>query len=249
MLRQEPGAADRAHPDAPRLVRAQRERGRARRVRGALRHPPPQRLRPDRGVHVGHAGAAARPGLLPGRRRAAARPHRARRCRASGRGRRDPRRRRARPDDHGRLLERPRGDRGRDPRRLAAHGRPGRLDERGFLHFVERKALTIKRAGENIAAGEVEQVLLEHPGRGRGRRRRRARRDPRRGRQGRRRARPRRDDDRRASSRRTAPSASRRSRCRPSGRCATSCRATRSGRSSTAACATRRPRRWRLSCE
>ena len=39
----------------------------------------------------------------------------------------------------------------------------GRLDEGGFLHFVERKALTIKRAGENIAAGEVEQVLLEHP--------------------------------------------------------------------------------------
>jgi crotonobetaine/carnitine-CoA ligase len=39
----------------------------------------------------------------------------------------------------------------------------GRIDERGFLHFVERKALTIKRAGENIAAGEVEQVLLEHP--------------------------------------------------------------------------------------
>ena len=39
----------------------------------------------------------------------------------------------------------------------------GRIDEGGFLHFVERKALTIKRAGENIAAGEVEQVLLEHP--------------------------------------------------------------------------------------
>jgi crotonobetaine/carnitine-CoA ligase len=39
----------------------------------------------------------------------------------------------------------------------------GRLDERGFLHFVERKALTIKRAGENVGAGEVEAVLLEHP--------------------------------------------------------------------------------------
>jgi crotonobetaine/carnitine-CoA ligase len=39
----------------------------------------------------------------------------------------------------------------------------GRIDEGGFLHFVERKALTIKRAGENVAAGEVEAVLLEHP--------------------------------------------------------------------------------------
>jgi carnitine-CoA ligase len=39
----------------------------------------------------------------------------------------------------------------------------GRLDEDGFLYFVERKAHTIKRAGENIAAGEVEGVLLQHP--------------------------------------------------------------------------------------
>jgi crotonobetaine/carnitine-CoA ligase len=39
----------------------------------------------------------------------------------------------------------------------------GRLDGEGYLTFVERKANTIKRAGENIAAGEVERVLLEHP--------------------------------------------------------------------------------------
>jgi crotonobetaine/carnitine-CoA ligase len=39
----------------------------------------------------------------------------------------------------------------------------GRLDADGYLFFVERKAHVIKRAGENIAAGEVEGVLLEHP--------------------------------------------------------------------------------------
>lgn len=39
----------------------------------------------------------------------------------------------------------------------------GRLDADGYLYFVERKANTIKRAGENIAAREVEEVLLEHP--------------------------------------------------------------------------------------
>jgi carnitine-CoA ligase len=40
----------------------------------------------------------------------------------------------------------------------------GRLDAEGCLFFVERKAQMIKRAGENIAAAQVEQVLLEHPG-------------------------------------------------------------------------------------
>jgi crotonobetaine/carnitine-CoA ligase len=39
----------------------------------------------------------------------------------------------------------------------------GRLDDDGYLYFVERKAHTIKRAGENIAAREVEAVLMEHP--------------------------------------------------------------------------------------
>lgn len=42
-------------------------------------------------------------------------------------------------------------------------GDSGRLDERGHLHFVDRKADLIKRAGENIAAAEVEAVLLTHP--------------------------------------------------------------------------------------
>jgi crotonobetaine/carnitine-CoA ligase len=39
----------------------------------------------------------------------------------------------------------------------------GRLDAAGYLFFVERKAHMIKRAGENVAAGEVERILLEHP--------------------------------------------------------------------------------------
>ncbi len=34
----------------------------------------------------------------------------------------------------------------------------------GMLHFVERKKNIIRRAGENIAAGEVEAVILSHPG-------------------------------------------------------------------------------------
>ena len=198
MLRQEPRAADRAPRHAPRLVRAERERGRAHRVRGALRHPPLQRLRPDRGVHLGHAGAAARAGLLPGRRRAAARPHGARRCRRR-RGRRDPGRRRARPDDHGRLLERPRGDRRHDPRWLAAHGR-SRPARRGRLPALRRAQGAHDQARRREhRRGRGRAGSAGAPGRGRGRRRRRARRDPRRGRQGRRRARPGSDGDRRGA--------------------------------------------------
>jgi non-ribosomal peptide synthetase component E (peptide arylation enzyme) len=33
----------------------------------------------------------------------------------------------------------------------------------GMLHFVERKKNIIRRSGENIAAAEVEAVLLTHP--------------------------------------------------------------------------------------
>jgi o-succinylbenzoate---CoA ligase len=39
----------------------------------------------------------------------------------------------------------------------------GRLDERGRLHVVGRKADTIVTGGENVAPAEVEAVLLEHP--------------------------------------------------------------------------------------
>ena len=36
-------------------------------------------------------------------------------------------------------------------------------DEDGALHFVDRKKNIIRRSGENIAAVEVEQILLQHP--------------------------------------------------------------------------------------
>jgi acyl-CoA synthetase (AMP-forming)/AMP-acid ligase II len=36
-------------------------------------------------------------------------------------------------------------------------------DEHGHLHFVDRKKNVIRRSGENIAAVEVESVLVQHP--------------------------------------------------------------------------------------
>lgn len=36
-------------------------------------------------------------------------------------------------------------------------------DEDGYLHFVDRRKDMIKRAGENVATGEVERVISEHP--------------------------------------------------------------------------------------
>jgi carnitine-CoA ligase len=39
----------------------------------------------------------------------------------------------------------------------------GWFDEDGYLNFLDRSKDVIKRAGENIAAGEVERVLNEHP--------------------------------------------------------------------------------------
>ncbi len=39
----------------------------------------------------------------------------------------------------------------------------GRFDERGRLEIVGRKADTIVTGGENVAPGEVEAALLEHP--------------------------------------------------------------------------------------
>lgn len=43
-----------------------------------------------------------------------------------------------------------------------ATGDNGWFDEDGYLHFLDRSKDVIKRAGENIAAGEVERVLNEH---------------------------------------------------------------------------------------
>jgi crotonobetaine/carnitine-CoA ligase len=40
----------------------------------------------------------------------------------------------------------------------------GRLDEEGYLYFVDRAKDVIKRAGENVSASEVERVLSEFPG-------------------------------------------------------------------------------------
>ncbi len=37
------------------------------------------------------------------------------------------------------------------------------VDEDGYLYFVDRRKDMIKRAGENIASGEVERVVNEHP--------------------------------------------------------------------------------------
>ena len=38
-----------------------------------------------------------------------------------------------------------------------------RVDEDGGFHFVDRKKNVIRRSGENIAAVEVEEILLQHP--------------------------------------------------------------------------------------
>lgn len=40
----------------------------------------------------------------------------------------------------------------------------GRVDEDGYVYFVDRKKDVIKRAGENISAAEVERILADHPG-------------------------------------------------------------------------------------
>jgi carnitine-CoA ligase len=39
----------------------------------------------------------------------------------------------------------------------------GRIDERGFVYFVERLKDSIRRGGENISPAEVEQTLSTHP--------------------------------------------------------------------------------------
>lgn len=52
----------------------------------------------------------------------------------------------------------------RDTRDLWLHtGDRGRLDEDGYLYFVDRKKEAIRRRGENISAYEVEMLLARHP--------------------------------------------------------------------------------------
>jgi carnitine-CoA ligase len=39
----------------------------------------------------------------------------------------------------------------------------GRVDEEGYVYFIDRKKDVIQRGGENISAAEVERVLIDHP--------------------------------------------------------------------------------------
>lgn len=39
----------------------------------------------------------------------------------------------------------------------------GKMDEEGYIYFIDRKKDVIKRSGENISPAEVERVLIEHP--------------------------------------------------------------------------------------
>ena len=41
-------------------------------------------------------------------------------------------------------------------------GDNGLQDDDGYFHFVDRKKDMIKRAGENVSSGEVENVILQH---------------------------------------------------------------------------------------
>lgn len=52
----------------------------------------------------------------------------------------------------------------RDTRDLWLHtGDRGRLDQDGYLYFVDRKKEAIRRRGENISAYEVEMLIAKHP--------------------------------------------------------------------------------------
>ena len=40
----------------------------------------------------------------------------------------------------------------------------GRIDEDGFIYFVDRKKDALRRRGENISSFEMEKTLFGHPG-------------------------------------------------------------------------------------
>ena len=42
-------------------------------------------------------------------------------------------------------------------------GDTGRIDEDGYLYFIDRKKDVVRRRGENISSYEVEQVIHDHP--------------------------------------------------------------------------------------
>ncbi|WP_397475651.1 AMP-binding protein [Pusillimonas sp.] len=84
------------------------------------------------------------------------------------------------PDQDGELLVRHAGDNPRfgffagylkDPQATDEAWKNGwfhtgdivRRNQQGYLHFVDRKKNVIRRSGENIAAVEVESILLQHP--------------------------------------------------------------------------------------
>ena len=115
----------------------------------------------------------------------------------------------------------------------------GRIDEDGYIYFVDRKKDALRRRGENISSFEMEKMLFGHAG-DHGRRRARGAERARRGRrEGHRRAAGRRASSPRRSCAAGWPSACRTSRSRATSSSATTCPATRSAGCSSTSSATR----------
>ena len=115
----------------------------------------------------------------------------------------------------------------------------GRIDDEGFLYFVDRKADYLRRRGENISSFEVERILMAPRRAGRRRRARRAERADRGRPQDHRDARGGRDPHRGGALPLVASTSCRTSRCPATSSSAPSCPAARSAGCSSASCATR----------